>query len=349
MNYLLLLPILITAGAMLLDYCFGEPKLLCHPVILIGKLISFTEHCLLYPGERKKTAKNEKFQMPEKRSPLYERVSGIIFAIFVCACSTLVAGFIIFHIYHWNMIAGIAVDIFFCFRLLAARSLKTESMRVYDALKKGSLDESRYALSMIVGRDTQNLDRKGIIKAVVETIAENTSDGVTAPLFYMIFAGAVGGFFYKSVNTMDSMVGYKNDKYRYFGTMAAKTDDLLNYLPARLSAMAMIIASGICGCSMKNAWKTFRRDRYQHASPNSAQTESVMAGALGVQLAGPASYFGEIHEKPFIGDAHREINAEDIVLANRIMMVTALVSEVLLAILKIGIVLLAAFIQRCFG
>ena len=217
----------------------------------------------------------------------------------------------------------LAVMALFCYWMLAAKSLKDESMKVYRELKKEDLKAARRAVSMIVGRDTDQLTAEGVTKAAVETVAENASDGVMAPLLYLAVGGPVLGAFYKAVNTMDSMVGYKNEKYLYFGRFAAKVDDVLNYIPARLSALFMVAAAGLTGLSAKNAWKIFKRDRYNHASPNSAQTEAAMAGALGVQLAGDAWYFGTLYKKKTIGDALRPVECEDIRRANRLMYASA--------------------------
>ena len=202
---------------------------------------------------------------------------------------------------------------------------------MYKALKKDDLEGARYAVSMIVGRDTQVLDATGVAKAAVETVAENTSDGVIAPLIYLAIGGPILGFMYKAINTMDSMVGYKNDKYMYFGRCAAKLDDVVNYIPARISALLMIAVSFLPGKAYdgKGAWRIWRRDRRKHASPNSAQTEAVCAGSLGVQLAGDASYFGKIVKKPTIGDAHRPVEYEDIKRANGLLYRTAILCECL--------------------
>ena len=206
---------------------------------------------------------------------------------------------------------------------------------MYDRLKEHDLPGARYAVSMIVGRDTKNLSEQGVTKAAVETVAENTSDGVIAPLFYLMIGGAPLGFFYKAVNTMDSMVGYKNDKYLYFGRFAAKMDDLFNYIPARLSAFFMILSAFCLGMDGKGALRIYLRDRRKHASPNSAQTEAVCAGALGVQLAGDAYYFGKLYHKETIGDPVREIEAEDIVRAGRLMDGTAVLTLIVLGLLRI--------------
>lgn len=202
-------------------------------------------------------------------------------------------------------------------------------MKVYQELKKGDIAASRKAVSMIVGRDTECLDETGVAKAAIETVAENTSDGVIAPMIFTAIGGPILGFFYKAVNTMDSMVGYKNDRYLYFGRTAAKLDDIVNYIPARISALLMVVSCFLCGKEFdgKRAWYIFKRDRYRHASPNSAQTEAVCAGALGIRLAGNASYFGKIVEKPYIGDAERAVETEDIKRADRLLYTTAVLCE----------------------
>ena len=214
---------------------------------------------------------------------------------------------------------GLAVQMFWCGQALAAKGLAQESTNVYRALIKPDLPAARKAVSRIVGRDTQNLTLEGVTKAAVETVAENASDGVIAPLLYMLLGGAPLALTYKAINTMDSMLGYKNEKYLYFGRAAAKLDDAANYLPSRLAGLLWCAAAALTGNSPKGAWRIWRRDRRCHASPNSAQTESACAGALGVQLAGPAYYFGEYYAKPTIGDPLRPIEPEDIRRANRMM------------------------------
>ena len=235
--------------------------------------------------------------------------------------------------YFWQL--GLALESFWCYQIFATKSLKVESDRVYIALKDKGLEAGRKAVSMIVGRDTQNLTEEGVTKAAVETVAENTSDGVIAPLFYMLIGGAVLGFTYKAINTMDSMVGYKNDKYQWFGTAAAKLDDVVNFIPARVSAVLMILAAYLNGMDGKNAACIFRRDRFNHKSPNSAQTEAVMAGALDVQLAGDAWYFGKLHKKPTIGDPVREMELLDIRRSHKLLYGTAMLGLILGIILRI--------------
>ncbi len=211
-------------------------------------------------------------------------------------------------------------------------------MQVYEQVKKGDLPKARYAVSRIVGRDTQGLDFSQVTKAAIETVAENSSDGVVAPLFFLMLGGAPGGFFYKSINTMDSMVGYRNQTYQYLGTFAARLDDVVNYLPARIAGLLMVAASYLLGFDGRKAWAVYRRDRRKHDSPNSAHTEAAMAGALDIQLAGDAQYFGKIHRKPTLGDPLRPVEAEDVPRANRLMYGTAFLALLAAAALRAGLV-----------
>lgn len=302
----------------LLDLVFGDPNVTWHPICLIGNFIAKMEKGL------RKYAKSEKQQL---------FVGGLLVCI-VCLVSTGLPSLVLWVAWkvHWELF--LCLEAFFAWFLLAAKSLRIESMKVYYALKYRSLEEARKKVSMIVGRDTKALSAEGVTKAAVETVAENTSDGVIAPLFFMMLGGSSLGFFYKSINTMDSMVGYKNEAYLYFGKAAAKLDDVVNFLPSRCSAWFMILASMLFKYNGKDALRIYRRDRKKHASPNAAQTESVMAGALGVQLAGDAYYFGKLYEKEYIGDALREIEVEDIKRANQIMYGTLLVGAVILFLLK---------------
>ena len=277
-------------------------------MIVIGNLISKTEKWL-----RKRFQKEEKSELR----------AGCFLVIIVVFLSMLVPAVISFIAYSVHWIVGVLIQGIMCYYLLATKCLKTESMKVQTALEKEGLEAGRYAVSMIVGRDTSVLTEEGVVKAAVETIAENTSDGVIAPMFYMAIGGPVLGFFYKAVNTMDSMVGYKNEKYLYFGRAAAKLDDVVNFIPARITAVLMIAGASLGGFSGKTAGRIYKRDRRNHASPNSAQTESVMAGALKIQLAGDAWYFGEKYEKPTIGDPIRPIETADIKRANQLLYRTA--------------------------
>lgn len=304
----------------LMDLCFGDPRWLYHPVRIIGHGITFLEKILRKIFPKTKTG---------------ERIAGGLLVVGIVAASSFVPWLILHLAYGLRTWLGVALESFMCYQLLAARSLRDESKKVYDALQTGDIEKSRYAVSMIVGRDTQNLTEEGVTKAAVETVAENTSDGIIAPLFYMMIGGAVLGFAYKSVNTMDSMVGYVNDRYRYFGTAAAKLDDMLNYIPARLSAWLMIAGAWLIGMDGKNAKKIYLRDRRKHASPNSAQTEAVMAGALDIQLAGDAWYFGELHKKPYIGDPIRKVEIEDIIRSHKLMYAGTVLSLVIFGLVRV--------------
>lgn len=299
----------------ILDMIFGDPQGCFHPVRCMGYCIRKGERIL--------------------RRCFPENKTGELFAggLLVCLISviwTAIPLLLIWGMRFLHPYLGILTEGLLLYQMFAAKSLRDESRKVYGALGQG-LSEGRKAVSMIVGRDTEKLDEKGVVKAAVETVAENTSDGVIAPMLFAIVGGAPLAFFYKAVNTMDSMTGYKNDKYLYFGRAAAKLDDAVNFIPARLSALLMLLASLAPGFGAKNAWRIFRRDRKKHASPNSAQTEAVMAGALGVELAGNASYFGKVVEKPVIGDKLREIEREDILRADRLMYLTAFLGAVFFA------------------
>lgn len=293
----------LTAG-FVLDRIFGDPYWLYHPVRAIGCLISFAER-----GFRRIFPKTERGEL----------TAGIFFAVFVILISSMIPYLLLRLASVISPWISFGLAVFWDYQLLAAKSLRVESMRVYDALKEEDLPGARRAVSMIVGRDTQNLSREGVAKAAVETVAENTSDGVTAPMMFLALGGPVLGFFYKAVNTLDSMAGYKNEKYLYFGRFSARLDDVVNWIPARISGLLLVLASPLTGLSMKGAWQIYRRDRKNHASPNSAHTEAAAAGALGVQLAGNAYYFGKLYEKPVIGDAGRAVEYEDICRVNRLM------------------------------
>lgn len=302
------------AAGYLLDLLIGDPRWLYHPVCLIGNLIA-----LLEKGIRKILPKTEKGELS----------GGFLEVVLVCLISLGVPCAVLSVLYRYLPLAGLALETFWCYQLLATKSLKDESMKVYDRLKNGTIEEARYAVSMIVGRDTAELTEEGVTKAAVETVAENGSDGVIAPMLYMAVGGAPLMFLYKGINTMDSMLGYKNDRYLYFGRCAAKLDDFANYIPARISGWLMVAAAFLTGMDGKNAAKIYKRDRRNHASPNSAQTEAAVAGALRVQLAGNACYFGKLYEKPTIGDKLREVEPEDIRRANRLLYGASVLSVLL--------------------
>ena len=333
----------------ILDQIIGDPMNFPHPVRLIGSLISLLE------GRLNPASGAGHFTSGVKCTHREAFRNGVLLCIAVLASTVAVTGIVMFTAYRIHPFAGVAAEAVLTCYILAAKSLQTESMKVYDALREGGTEKAREAVSMIVGRDTQCLDEQGIIRAAVETVAENTSDGVIAPLIYTFLGGPVAGFAYKAINTMDSMVGYHNERYEYFGRAAARLDDAVNFLPARISALLMISAafllersSGARGArredqnragasgarrreySASDALRIFLRDRYNHKSPNSAQTESACAGALQVRLAGDAYYFGKLVRKPYIGDDMRPVEAEDIKRACRLMMTTAYLCAALL-------------------
>lgn len=372
-DYLLFLALPLIAG-FLADLAFGDPHFMPHPVRLIGKTIEKGEALMrrLFPATRGG-----------------ERAGGTVLVLLVTALAFLVPLLILYVAALVHPVLAFVIEAVMCYQILAVKSLKTESMKVYDALEplpassaaapgapggamagaaeegrgeakessgewgrnaghngtepgtgegrgtanggqaRCDLEKARYQVSMIVGRDTQCLTEEQVAKAAIETVAENTSDGTVAPMIFMAIGGAPLGFLYKAINTMDSMIGYKNDKYLYFGRTAAKLDDLANFIPARISGLLMILGSFILGMDARNAARIFRRDRFNHASPNSAQTEAVCAGALDIQLAGDAYYFGTLVPKQTIGDALRPVERKDIIRANRLLYATAWLSLIL--------------------
>ena len=311
---------LVVAGALsfCLDLLLGDPGWIPHPVVWMGRAISGLEERLrrIFP----KTARGE-------------WAAGALLAILLPAGTLALTFSVLWLAGQIHPGLRFFLEVFWGWQALAVRGLGKESSRVYRALREGTLEQAQQAVARIVGRDTQRLDRAGVTRAAVETVAENASDGVIAPLIFLALGGAPLGMLYKAVNTMDSMVGYRNDRYRYFGTGAARLDDVCNFLPARLTALLMILLSGVCGLDRRGAWRVFRRDRYCHASPNSAQTESAMAGALGIQLGGDAWYFGQLHKKKTIGDSLRPVEPADIPSAIMLMTVVSDVAVGLAVIL----------------
>jgi len=304
-----------------LDLIVGDPHGLIHPVVIIGWFITRMKKLLqyiLYGCSFEETESRGK-----KRKKYGEYIAGAILTTVIVAGTYIVTCLILYGAERIHPVCGLAVETFLICQILATKSLKTESMKVYDRLKEGDLEGARKEISYLVGRDTQSLNEEEIAKADIETIAENTADGVIAPLFYIVVGGAPLGLAYKAVNTLDSMVAYRNGEYKYLGFVSAKADDLFNYIPARLAACMMIMASCLLKFSPKNAVRIFVRDRYNHLSPNSAQTEAVAAGALGIQLGGTHSYFGRLVEKPTIGDDTRPVEYEDIRRTNQLMYVSA--------------------------
>ena len=285
-----------------LDFIFGDPRWLPHPICFIGKLISITEKAVRrFCGEK----------------PEGLLMGGFVLVVIVLTVTFAVPYFILTLAEMYSPVLAFAVETFMFYQIFAMRSLKEASLQVYDGLKSGDLQEARKKLSWIVGRDTAELTDEEVAKAAVETVAENTSDGVIAPLFFMFIGGAPLAFLYKAINTMDSMVGYKNDKYLYFGRCAAKLDDVANFIPARISGLLMVAAAYFLNMDASGSWRIFKRDRRHHLSPNSAMTESAAAGALGIKLGGGHFY---------IGDEVKKTDAEDIVKMNGLMYMTCILS-----------------------
>ncbi len=303
------------AAGCALDLIIGDPHSIPHPVSAIGKLIAFCERKLLRGGD----------------APAAKRRKGFLMCCVIVAFCAAAPLAVLSLMYRFNAVCGAAVESIMCFQILAVKSLRVESMKVKKALDEGSLKKARRMLSMIVGRDTERLDEEGVARAAIETVAENTTDGVIAPLFYMMIGGPVLGFVYKGINTMDSMVGYKNEKYADFGRFAAKLDDAANFIPSRIAAALMIISSFILKYDAKNAYKIFKRDRSLTLSPNAGQTEAVCAGALRIGLLGDAYYSGRLVKKPVIGDPKRAPQYYDIVRANKMMYCSAIVMEIIAA------------------
>lgn len=306
----------------LLDLLFGDPAWIIHPVVIMGRCISILECGLrrVFP-----------------RTSCGEFCGGCVLAA-ALPIGTLILTVLLSLLLFWiHPAAGFVLQTVWCWQALAVRGLRTESLAVYRRLEENDLPGARKAVSRIVGRDTQNLSAEGVTKAAVETVAENYSDGVLAPMFYMILGGAPLAMVYKAINTMDSMVGYKNDRYLYFGRAAAKLDDAANYLPSRLAALFWIVSAGLTGQSARGAWIIWRRDARNHASPNSAQTESACAGALSIQLAGPAYYFGTRYDKPMIGDSIRPIEPQDIIRSNRMLYAASLSALLILLLIRLAV------------
>ena len=307
----------------IIDFFVGDPHSIPHPVVAIGRLISFLDKKLRIGNSDER-----------------DIIRGIWTVLIAAFVSTALPALILMLMWNLHPVAYLIVSSIMCAQILAARELVRECCAVEKALEKGDIDEARKAVSYVVGRDTEALDREGICRAAVETVAENGSDGVIAPLFWMLLFGAPGGFFYKAVNTMDSMLGYKNDKYLYFGRAAAKTDDVVNFIPSRISAILMIASCPLCHLDGKSAWRIFRRDRFKHTSPNAAQTESVFAGALDIRLNGPAVYGGILHNKEYLGDDVRPIESADIRRSGRLMYTASFLMLIIGVLVRTGVILI---------
>ena len=307
---------------LLLDLLFGDPRWMPHPVVAMGKMITGLEKAL-----RKRFGK----------APRGELCAGACLAVFLPVFWFAVPALCLWGLGLLHPLLRFFLHAFWCWQVLALHDLRKESMAVYERLRAGDLPGARRAVSYIVGRETAQLSAEGVTKAAVETVAENTSDGVVAPLLFLAIGGAPLGLAYKAINTMDSMIGYKTPRYLFFGRAAAKLDDAANFVPARLTALLMILCCAAPGFSMRGAFHVWRRDRFHQPSPNAGQAEAACAGGLGVQLGGPARYFGVAVEKKTIGDALRPITPEEIRRANVLLYGTSLLAAVLFLGLRLGL------------
>ena len=300
--------------AYILDLIFGDPQNVVHPVQVIGKIISAGEKILL----RKK----------------YKFLAGAVLNIFTVSI-TYTSMYLISKSVKISVFFMI-IEIYLMYTIFSINSLAREGNRVYRILKEGDIERARKDLSYLVSRDTETMDEKMIIRSTMETISENTVDGIVAPMFYMFLGGMPLAMAYKAINTLDSMVGYKNEKYMEFGKFSAKVDDVANFIPARITGILIVLASMILGYNYKNSLKIFLRDRKNHSSPNSAHSEASVAGALGVQFGGKVSYFGKEINKPTIGDKIKDFELEDIRKNIRIMYVTSFLSLVIFSLIFTG-------------
>ncbi|MCC0641407.1 MULTISPECIES: adenosylcobinamide-phosphate synthase CbiB [unclassified Clostridioides] len=300
------------------DLIVGDPYSFPHPVRSIGKLIN------LIQGIIRKASKNEK-QL---------KIGGFILW-FVTVGITYLATYVIVKLCSFNVLLSTVVNGFIIYTTLATKCLKDEAVKIYDVLKTGDIEKSRIQLSYIVGRDTTNLSEPEIIRATVETVAENTVDGIISPMLYAFIGGAPLAMAYKAINTLDSTVGYKNEKYKDIGFASAKIDDIANYIPARISVILMTVGSFFLGYNYKNCFKISIRDRKNHKSPNCAFSEGAVSGALGIQLGGTNVYFGKKVDKPTIGDKIREIDIEDIIKTNKIMYASSLTSILVFTLVSV--------------
>lgn len=298
------------------DLIFGDPYSFPHPVIYIGKLIKLAESNI------RKVCKSDKAL----------KIGGFVLW-FITVGLTYLITYLIVRLSSFNLVVFIIVNSFIIYTTLATKCLKDEAVKIYKLLKSKDIEKSRMQVSYIVGRDTSNLDESEIIRATIETVAENTVDGIISPMLYAFIGGAPLAMAYKAINTLDSMVGYKNDKYINLGFASAKIDDIANYIPARISVLLMTIGSLILSYDYKNCFKIAIRDRKNHKSPNCPYSEGAVAGALGIQLGGTNIYFGKSVYKPTIGDKLREVEIDDIARANKIMYASSAISLIVFTIL----------------
>lgn len=317
--------VVVLIAGFVLDCLLGDPASGFHPIVLIGKTISWLEQKLrtFFPIDAKG-----------------ERIAGLILAIITPGFLGMASWGLLIFLGKISIYLKIAVEIILCWLILSARTLAKEADAVFGRVMEGDLEGARARVGRIVGRDTGSLSLKEVIKACVETVAESTSDGVIAPMIFIAVGGIPGGIVYKTINTLDSMVGYKNEKYLYFGTASARLDDLANFIPARITAWLMICAAAILKLDWKNALRIWVRDRWKHLSPNSGNPEAACAGALRIQLGGDAFYFGKKYEKATLGDAIREPEAGDIKRAISLMYV----ASILCLLIIVAIMLVTFFV-----
>lgn len=329
------------AVGFILDLILGDPRWLPHPIVYIGKAISILKKKIqknLYGCSYQELSKKEREMLPRKEEK--ERFLGAVLSVLIVVGTFLIVFFTLWILEKIHPWLRYVLETFWIYQILATKCLKTESMKVYRKLKEGDLEGARVEISYLVGRDTASLDEEEVAKATIETVAENTSDGVVAPLFYIAIFGAPLGMAYKAINTLDSMIGYRNDEFLHLGRFAAKLDDLANFIPARICAIMMILGSLILGFDFKGSIKIFRRDRFAHLSPNSAQTESVAAGALDIQLGGTHDYFGKPVVKPTIGDNIRKVEYEDIKKCNQLLYAAAILMAVACILVRILLIMM---------
>ena len=307
--------------AYVLDLIFGDPQNIIHPVQIIGKMINIGEKSLL--GKKYKSDRKYKF------------FAGMILNITVISLTYGIT-YLIRRTSENSIILTVA-EIYLMYTVFSINSLAREGNRVYNILKEGNIERARKDLSYLVSRDTETMDEKMIIRSTMETISENTVDGIVAPMLYMFLGGLPLSMTYKAINTFDSMVGYKNEKYMDFGKFSAKLDDVANFIPARITGILIVIASMILGYDYKNSLKIFIRDRKNHSSPNSGHAEAGVAGALGVQFGGRVSYFGKEVDKPVIGDKIKDFELEDIKKNIKIMYAASFLSLVVFSVISVGI------------
>ena len=307
--------------AYVLDLIFGDPQNIIHPVQIIGRMINIGENSLL--GKKYKSDRKYKF------------FAGMILNITVISLTYGIT-YLIDKSSESSIIFTVA-EIYLMYTVFSINSLAREGNRVYNILKEGNIERARKDLSYLVSRDTETMDEKMIIRSTMETISENTVDGIVAPMLYMFLGGLPLSMTYKAINTFDSMVGYKNEKYMDFGKFSAKLDDVANFIPARITGILIVIASMILGYDYKNSLKIFIRDRKNHSSPNSGHAEAGVAGALGVQFGGRISYFGKEVDKPVIGDKIKDFELDDIKKNIKIMYAASFLSLVMFSVISLGI------------